>query len=465
MIDATVTNVLNNGVLPLCTYEHTIHIGYEGVWHAFETQEQQRLALVKLLTDKSIGERAKAKIIDFVEAELKTEYDSLESYVDRKEVFINVKNHLLKITKDGTIMKMPHDLSLGFRWKLEQDYNETAKCPLFDEFLTEVVGEKEAIMVIQEYMGYVFLPHSHLNFETALWLVGTGANGKSVFTSLLKYVFGEVNISYLNLPYFIDVEKRGMLKGKILNITQDASNRIDPSSYKTIVSGERLIFRELYKGSSVLKSVPKLIIATNDLPSVKSGVDAFMRRVILIPFNKVIPKEDRDLELGNKLKLEIEGIFNFAMQGLVRLLKQRHFTHSNMIEKATLQYKEELDVLDDFLQDNVIEKLHEKGSEFITQNDLFKRVSDWCKDNNRKNSYTSPRRVRDKLVSSHGYSAYKNNTVYGIKGKWVIKENPITPVNNSAESNPYFNKKSKRKAVQGTKLVLSNTIDDSFSEF
>ena len=195
--------------------------------------------------------------------------------------------------------------------KCDKIENESIAESLFDFGIN--VGRKRAIKVLQEYLGYVFLPHSHLNIEKALWLVGTGSNGKSVLTSLLKYVFGDDNISYLNLPELNDDEKRGMLKGKILNITQDASNRVDPSSYKTIVSGEKLIFRELYKGSSLLKSAPKLIIATNELPRVTSGVDAFMRRVILIPFNNVIAEEDRDLELGNKLQGEIEGIFNFAL--------------------------------------------------------------------------------------------------------------------------------------------------------
>lgn len=441
MIETTVENILTNAVFSLATYENTIHLYYEGVWYTFDTGEQERLALVRPLVAKSIGERPKAKVIDAVSRELLTEFFALDNYVAKQQVFINLKDHLLSISKDGKIAKCPHDQNLGFRWKLNHNYDEDAKCPHFYKYLSEVIGEEEAIKVLQEYLGYVFLPHSHLNIEKALWLVGTGSNGKSVLTSLLKYVFGDDNISYLNLPELNDDEKRGMLKGKILNITQDASNRVDPSSYKTIVSGEKLIFRELYKGSSLLKSAPKLIIATNELPRVTSGVDAFMRRVILIPFNNVIAEEDRDLELGNKLQGEIEGIFNFALKGLQRLLEQKRFTKSPMIEKAILEYKGELDVLGDFLQDNPIEKLRDKGSGHITQNDLFKKISEWCKENNRKNSYHSPRKLRDKLISDHGFSPYKNNTVYGVKGKW--SESIITPANNMMQSSPYSDQTTK----------------------
>ena len=441
MIETTVDNILTNSVFGLATYQNTIHLYYEGVWHAFDTVEQERLALIKPLVQKSIGERPKVKVIDTVLSELRTEFFPLENYVERSEIYINAKNHLLIISKDGQIDPQGHDYALGFRWKLNHDFNKDALCPRFDEFLEQVIGEEEAIKVLQEYLGYVFLPHSHLNIEKALWLVGAGSNGKSVLTSLFKYVFGEDNISYLNLPELSENEKRGMLKGKILNITQDASNRIDPSSYKTIVSGERLIFRELYKGPGILKSVPKLIIATNELPRVTSGVDAFMRRVILIPFNKVIAEKDRDLDLGEKLKGEIEGIFNFALKGLQRLLKQKRFSHSPMIEKAILEYKGELDILGDFLQDNPIEKVERKGSAYLTQNNLFKMVSDWCKDNGRKNAYSSPRKLRDKLIADYDFLAYKNNAVYGIKGRW--KNSPISPVNNVVPPSPYEESKLK----------------------
>ena len=161
-----------------------------------------------------------------------------------------------------------------------------------------------------------------------------------------------------------------------------------------------------------------------------TGIEAFMRRVLLIPFNKVIKEEDRDLDLGEKLKEEIEGIFNFALEGLQRLLKQRHFTNSELMNKAKLEYMGELDVVEDFLLDNPIEVLSGKGVAYISQNELFKILSSWCKENNRKNSYISPRKLRDKLIGKYGYITYKNNNVYGIKGRWISSDEMHRAINN-----------------------------------
>lgn len=437
MTKAIIENTIVNGVLPLCVYENTLHLYYEGLWHGFETMEEERLGFVKPLVRQCIGARPFVKDIGIVQEELKTEYLRLDSHIDKEDIYINLKDSVLKIRKDGDIVEQKHDQELGFRWKLHFSYAPKAQCPLFKKFLDDIIGEEEAIKVLQEFLGYVFLPHSHLNLEKALWLVGEGSNGKSVLTSLLKFVYGEENISYLNLPELSDNEKRGMLKGKVLNISQDATNRVDPSSYKILVSGEKMIFRELYKGSSILRNVPKAVVVLNEVPKVLSGIDAFLRRVILVPCKKVIKEEDRDLELGNKLKMELQGIFNFALEGLQRLLQQKHFTHSPMIESAISEYKGELDVLDDFLQDNPIEKIHGRGVECITQNELFRRVGEWCKNNDRKNSYSSPRKLRDKLVDKYGFDAYKNSDVYGLKGKWVKSNKELKPVNNVADKNPY----------------------------
>ena len=131
--------------------------------------------------------------------------------------------------------------------------------------------------------------------------------------------------------------------------------------------------------------------------------------------------------------MELQGIFNFAIEGLKRLLEQKHFTTSKLIDNAILDYRGELDALGDFLQDHPIDKIEVKGGAYISQNELYRKVVEWCRENDRKNTYTSARKLRDKLIEKYGFSKYKNNDVYGIKGKWTDK---TAPVNNVYE-NPY----------------------------
>ena len=145
-----------------------------------------------------------------------------------------------------------------------------------------------------------------------------------------------------------------------------------------------------------------------------------MRRMILVPFNTYIPEGKRDIHLAQKLSSEVEGLFIFAIEGLKRLIMQKQFSKSNLIDTAISDYASEIDVLDDFLQENPIEALHGKGTQHIEQSELFTRLGDWCKTNYRKSQYSTPRQLRERLLShkQYGFELYKNNTIYGIKGRW-----------------------------------------------
>ena len=432
-------NIEKKTLLPIKAFGETLYIYSNGKWDSFATLEEEKLRLIKPLIEKSIGDRRRVnkKQLELITAELKMNYIQLDAYSKLDGVFINMYENVVSIDKKGEVQTLPHDAKYGFRWKLDFNYNEGAICPQFRKFLDEVIGDDETIRVIQEFMGYVLIPHKQKNYEKALWTIGHGSNGKSVFNNIISKLYGDANTSYLNLDEISNDEKRVLLKGKLLNISSDAVNRINSSDFKRIVSGEKIIGRELYKGVTYIDTLPKLLIATNEMPNVTGGTDAFLRRVLLITFDKVIKEEDRDVDLEKKISREIEGIFNYALDGLKRLLKQNGFTESQAIKKAILEFRGELDVLPDFLLDYPIVEDHGKGSEFIIQAELFKKLADWCKDNNRRNNYKSPKQIRDRLVNFYHFTAYKNDTVYGIRGMWKNNGNDNNYPVPTEDKDPY----------------------------
>lgn len=434
MLDAIIDNITDNSILPICAHEERLHIYYSGKWWQFQTEEEELFLLIKPLVKKSINEkRIPAAILNSIHTELLTFYKELDAYTDIEDaVHINLKDSIVKISKDGEIEEIEHDEEFGFRWQLPFAYDPLAKCPLFEKFLDEVIGEKEAIDVLLEFMGFTLIPHYFKNLEKSLWLIGSGANGKSVLLSVLKDLYGEENTSYLDLEDLNNEERLTMMSHKLINISQDASNRLNNSRFKNIVSGGKVITRGLYKSSSILKAVPKMVIATNQLPAVRDSIDAFLRRIIIIPFNKTISEQDRDLHLSDKLKEELAGIFNLALFGLKKILHNGHFTQSTLISQTIDDYKGELDILGLFLASNPIKKDYVKGGDFITQVDIFKRVGDFCKETHLRNHYVSPKQIIDKLVSSYNYARYKNNNIYGIRGAWETYQNELnTPKNDS----------------------------------
>jgi putative DNA primase/helicase len=61
------------------------------------------------------------------------------------------------------------------------EFDETATCPMFQKYLDEVLPEKELQHIVAEFFGYVFT--KGLKMEKALLLYGSGANGKSLFST------------------------------------------------------------------------------------------------------------------------------------------------------------------------------------------------------------------------------------------------------------------------------------------
>ena len=67
----------------------------------------------------------------------------------------------------------------------------------------------------------------------------------------------------------------------------------------------------------------KLWVAGNHKPGLRSVNEAIRRRVNLIPFTVTIPPEERDRQLGDKLKAEWPGILQWMIDGCLQWQQDR----------------------------------------------------------------------------------------------------------------------------------------------
>lgn len=105
------------------------------------------------------------------------------------------------------------------------------------------------------------------------------------------------------------------------------------------------------------------MFSTNNLPHTKDASYGFMRRLSILHFKNTVKEENRDRDLKEKLKLEAQGIFLWAVEGVKRL-KENNFkfsecTTSNEVIK---QYEKELNPMVLFF-DECIRKVNEEHRE------------------------------------------------------------------------------------------------------
>lgn len=266
---------------------------------------------------------------------------------------INLNNGTFEITPKKQFLrafKKPDFLT----YQLPFAYDSEATAPQFNKFLDEVLPEPELQNILAEYLGYIFVKNSVLKLEKVLLLFGTGANGKSVLFEILMALLGSQNVANYSLQSLTaeNGNSRAMLVNKLLNYASEINGKLESNIFKLLISGEPVEARLLYKNTQIISDYARFMFNCNELPKEVENTNAFFRRFIILPFRVTIPPNKQDKELSNRIiETELSGVFNWVLNGLTRLLKNKDFSQSNIVQNEVLQYQKESDSVMMFLED------------------------------------------------------------------------------------------------------------------
>ena len=293
---------------------------------------------------------------------------------------VNLNNGTFEINSNKQFLRA-FKKSDFLTYQLPFDYNSKASAPQFQNFLNEVLPEQELQDILAEYLGYIFVKNSVLKLEKVLLLFGTGANGKSVLFEILMALLGSQNVTNFSLNRLTDDQgnSRAQLGDKLLNYSSEINGKLESSIFKQLVSGEPVEARLLYKDIQIMTDYARFMFNCNELPREAENTNAFFRRFIILPFRVTIPSKNQDKELSKKIiKTELSGVFNWVLSGLTRLLKNKDFTQSEIVEEEVLQYQKESDSVLMFLEDEGYCVSFDKTSPLKT---IYFEYGDYCKMN------------------------------------------------------------------------------------
>jgi putative DNA primase/helicase len=301
-----------------------------------------------------------------------------ERPMDNNRNLLNLENGMFDLT---TLELLPHNRKYQSTIRIPVNYVPEAKCPKFYRFLKEVFdGDKGRIRVVRQMLGYCLTPE--VKAQTAFILYGSGSNGKSVLAEILRELCGPSNVSAVSLGELGNSFTRLDLVDKCLNLVTEAE--MDGASFKTeyfksIVSGDA-IRAEIKNGASFnFKPFAKLVFCCNNLPYSRDRSFGLSRRMTIIPFNRQFSGDEIDPDLTDKLKLEMEGILQFAIRGLVHLRDNKYqFAKSQVINDARNEYQRLINPIASFVDDML-----EAGSatDRIYNENLTRAFQSWCREN------------------------------------------------------------------------------------
>jgi putative DNA primase/helicase len=220
---------------------------------------------------------------------------------------------------------IPHTPKYYSTVQINANYDTGAKCEKFMKYLTYSIG-KEEIKLIQEIFGYLLIPINKA--QKSFVFVGAGNAGKSTLLSVAQEILlGSKNVSNVAWQLLGDRFKTAELFGKLANIFADLPSKSidDNGMFKSITGDDYITVEKKNKSPFSFKPYARLVFSCNDIPkNYGDRSSAFYRRLLIIRFNKTIPIKVRDVALMEKLILEADGIFMWALKGLIRLMKNNY---------------------------------------------------------------------------------------------------------------------------------------------
>ena len=275
---------------------------------------------------------------------------------------VNMLNGFVKISEDGIVELLQHHADLRQRFCLQYSYRPrvtAAHSGLLDTLFTGCFGaesEEYGSLILQMYGASICGVGTRLKEPKAFILYGqSAANGKSTIQEVLRRILPHGVICSIS-PGDMDKEQYlAKLIGASANLSDELSNAaaISSDKFKAVITGDPVTAKIIYKEPVEFKPRAMHILSTNVLPSFKGGIDAGIeRRLLVIPFSRTIPVEERISDFETKLMKEQGDILiSEAIREAAIVFKNGHYSVPASCQEATTQWMKEADTVRNWLED------------------------------------------------------------------------------------------------------------------
>lgn len=231
---------------------------------------------------------------------------------------ISCKNGLLDIT---TRKLYPQTADFFTRSALPIDYVAHARdCVRWKQFIREVTGGKNGLSILlQQMFGYLI--STDTSQQRIFFLLGPPAGGKGTVLRMIEALCGSINVHTPTIASLgSTLELEAMIAKSVILVTDlNCADKMKMSAATTVLnmmSGEDTLgIGRKYKKALSLRLPGRAVLAGNSLPNFGDQVAAIARRLLLMPF-KVSFQGREDYGLEAKLRAELGGILNWALDGL-----------------------------------------------------------------------------------------------------------------------------------------------------
>lgn len=363
-------------------------------------------ATLNIVSKKFMSVSGINNIIQLSRSELSVDSEEFDADPD----IIGCQNGVLSLRE----RRIVEPLSLVTK-KLGANFSPSAVCPTFEKFVGEVFdGDDDVTSYFQRAVGYSL--SGGTEEQCMFIMLGSGANGKSTAINVLSDLFGEYGG---NTPmHTLMVQKSGnsstndlaALVGKrfVAASESDVGARLAESKIKSMTGGDKIVCRHLYQDFFSYIPMFKIWLGLNDLPKIEGTGESIWRRFQVIEFPVTFNLEKRDKELSRKLRKELPGILNWALDGY-RMWREQGLNPPEKVLSATDQYRTENDTVRQFVEICCDRDVRKRETTSV----LYARYESWSAANGLD---PLPKARFGKELSRLGFEGYRMANGNGWKG-------------------------------------------------
>ena len=302
--------------------------------------------------------------------------------LDADPWLLNVLNGTIDL-KTGLLR--PHNPDQLMTKLAPVEYSRSAKCPRWDRFMLEVMnGDADKVAYLQRAAGLSLV--GELIEHVLFLLYGTGRNGKDTFLETLSDALGDY--AYSAEPELLLIKKQeshpeniASLQGKRFVHTSEPNRALQmaEATVKWLTGKKTLNARQMYSKRFNFESSHTLFLAANHRPIITGQDTGIWSRVKEIPFTVSFHGRE-DKHLYEKLAAELPGVLAWAVRGCLDWQQRGKLDEPASITDATKGYREDMDVIGDFLDDvcEVREKLMDGSEAWTERTGLYHVYAQWC---------------------------------------------------------------------------------------
>ena len=341
---------------------------------------------------------------------------------------LDTHHHLLAVRNGVVDLRtgdlLPHNPDLLITDRLDIDYDPDARCPRWESYLDEVMlGDESMSAFLQRLVGYSITGETSEQCFTVLW--GSGANGKTVFTSTLSELFETISET---TPFStfeskasggIPNDLAALRAARIVFASEGNADRpMDEALLKQVTGRDPVTARFLRREFFTFRPKFQIFLATNNRPSFRGADEGLWRRVKLVEWARFFAPEERDAGIFAALRAEHPGILAWAVRGAVDWYAGGLQDPPKIVE-STSDYRATSDYLAGFLPGTYIA---DDAASVMDGGTIFDDYLQWADAENLKQSEIVTRRRFYSMLEERGF--VKRKTATGIAFAGVRRSRP-----------------------------------------